>query len=59
VKVIEDSRNEYFGDDVHLNATGLAAYRPLLQTPLKELIAASLSSHQKNSNDDSRRVWLY
>lgn len=39
--------NEYFGDDVHLNETGLAAYRPLLQIPIKELIAASLSSHRQ------------
>ena len=38
--------NEYFGDDVHLNATGLAAYRPLLQMPLQELIASSLNSHR-------------
>lgn len=39
--------NEYFGDDVHLNATGLTAYRPLLQTPIKELITASLSNHRQ------------
>lgn len=39
--------NEYFGDDVHLNATGLTAYRPLLQTPFKELITESLSSHRQ------------
>lgn len=39
--------NEHFGDDVHLNATGLAAYRPLLHMPLEELITSSLNSHRQ------------
>lgn len=37
----------YFGDPVHLNETGLAAYRPVLQMPLKELMTSSLNSHRK------------